>query len=292
MRRALAIASRLLILALVVGASYGAYAYGGSAVGETTATYSVGGIDLKVDSKAYYNSLPRPQSTWSAKDLQPYYDKFFNIQDVKPGDTGTTTISLHIKKASAWVCLAFKDFKEKENGRNEPEKLADATQNTGELGKGMEFFAWFDDGDNKFEIGEKPLFGTTSQSAIQTLKNKSYPLADAKHGSPWSKDSVHYVGIAWCAGDLGVNLATAKVSCNGNALGNEAQTDSLSFSVALEAVPYTQNKKFECAKSKAGHGRDDEDNDDDDDDDEHHYSWYNYGDDDGYGGACNDGKKS
>jgi hypothetical protein len=258
------------------------------AFGGTEATYNVGGIDLRVDSKAFYNTLPYPKSSWGAKDLQPYYDQFFDFSDIKPGDTGTTTISLHLKKASAWVCLSFDDFKDKENGRNEPEKKADATQSTGELGKGIEFFAWYDDGDNTFEVGEKPLFGTTTQSAIQTIKGKTYALADYKKGPAWVKDSTHYVGIAWCAGNLTVNLATAKVSCDGSPLGNEAQTDSLSFSVALEAVPSTQDKKFTCGGGSSNHGNG---NHDYDNPGNHDYSWYDWGDDKGHGGSCNVGRR-
>lgn len=243
------IGARLILLALVLGVVGGTYLMSGS-LGSTAATYSVGGIDLKVDSKAFYNTAYYPQSSWSAKDLQPYYDQFFDFPDVKPGDTGTTTISLHVKKASAYVCLAFSDFKDNENGRNEPEQWVDATNVLGELGKGIEFFAWHDDGDNTFEVGEKPLFGTSSQSAIQTVKDKKYALSDYTHGPVWLANSLHYVGISWCAGNLTVNLANAKVSCDASALANEAQTDSLAFSVSLTAVPYTQDTKFVCEGKK------------------------------------------
>jgi hypothetical protein len=246
MSKARILVSRFAIIVVALATTLGVYAMRAT-FGDTVATYSVGGIDLKVDSKAYYNSAYYPQSSWSAKDLQPYYDKFFSFADVKPGDTGTTTISLHIKKASAYMCLSFSEFKDQENSRNEPELQVDATNTLGELGKGVEFFAWTDDGDNTFEVGEKPLFGTSTQSAIQTVKNTTYALADYLHGSAWLQNSTHYVGIAWCAGNLSVDLASAKVSCDGSVLGNEAQTDILSFSVSLTAVPYTQDKKYTCA---------------------------------------------
>lgn len=286
------LSTRFLIIAVVVGA-VGTLVYARSGeVGTTEATYSVGGIDLKIDSAAFYNDLPYLDGTWSAKNLQPYHDQFFDFEDVKPGDRGTTTISVHVKKSSAWVCLAFDNFKNKENGRNEPELLEDGSSLVGELGDGLEFFAWFDDGDNRFEIGEKPLFGTSTQEALKTVKNKTYALADYKHGPAWAKNSVHYVGISWCAGDLSVNLQTGAVSCSGEALGNEAQTDSLSFSVSLEAVPPSQDKKFLCSKSKAGHGHHDDDDDDDHDHDDDEYSWYDWGDEDGWGGSCNVGKRT
>lgn len=283
MSRPRAILVRLVVIVAVCSATAGAYALVGT-FGATAATYSVGGIDVRVDSKGFYNNAPYPSSSWSVKDLQPYYDQFFDFADIKPGDRGTTTISIHLKKAPGWVCLSFDDFKDKENGRNEPERWVDATNTTGELGKGLEFFAWRDDGDNKFEVGEKPLFGTSTQSAIQTVKNKTYALADYKNGPAWTENSTHYVGIAWCAGNLTVNVAAGKVSCDGSVLGNDAQTDSLSFSVALEAVPSTQEKKFVCGGSSSNHGHDN------DYPGNHEYSWYEWGDDDGHGGSCNVGR--
>lgn len=255
MGRTRPIVIRLAVIAAALAGAFGAYSMG-TFVSPTAATFTTGGIELTIDSKAFYNKLAYPKSTWSAKDLKPYYDRFFDFKDVKPGDTGTTTISLHIKKASAYACLTFDDFKDSENGQNEPEKPTDPTTTLGELGKGVEFFAWYDDGDNKFEVGEKPLFGTTTQSAIQTVKNKTYALADYAHGSAWLDGSTHYVGIAWCAGNMSVNLAAAKVGCDAAALGNDAQTDSLSFSVALSAVSSTQDKKYLCGPKPDNHEHD------------------------------------
>ncbi len=266
MSRTRSIGIRLLLIALVLAAAGGAYAFGGGVLGTTAATYNVGGINLKVNSAAFYNGSAYAPSTWSAKDLQPYVDKFFTFSDIKPGDYGRTVISLHVKKASAWVCLAFSNFKDLDNGVNEPEDPPDLNNEIrGELGNGMEFFAWRDDGDNVFEVGEVPLFGTTTQSAIQTLKDKTYALADYAHGPAWLANSVHYVGISWCAGNLTVNLTTAVIICDGTALGNEAQTDSLSLDVSLTAVPYTQSPKFLCTPQK------DECEEDDDDDDDEEY---------------------
>lgn len=271
---------RLALLALVGGVAVGAYMTSG-AFGATAATYSVGGIDLKVNSRAFYNGSAYAPSSWYAKDLQPYVDKFFKFYDIKPGDYGRTIISLHVKKASAYVCLAFSNFKDLENDVNEPEDAPDLNNAiSGELGEGMEFFSWRDDGDNVFEVGEVPLFGTTSQSAIQTLKNKTYALADYAHGPTWPAGSVRYVGIAWCAGDLMVNLATAVITCDGGTLGNEAQTDSLMLDVSLTAVPYTQDPKFLCVPPPKDDECDDEDDEDDDDEIMGGHRSSNYGGDD------------
>lgn len=215
-------------------------------------TYATGnGFNLKIDSRSIYNGVLQPQSTWALKNLTPGSDKFFNFGDVKPGDRGTTTISFHVNK-DAWICLDFEKLKEKENGRNEPEMLADNSggANSGELADGTEFFAWFDDGDNTFEVGEKAIFGTSTgkQAATKVFDNKTYALADSLTGTPLVASTTWYVGITWCAGDLMVNLATANIQCDARALGNEAQTDSFSVDVSIRADASKDNKKFRCTK--------------------------------------------
>jgi|GEM_PF-1727653 len=224
-------------------------------------TFATGdGFNLKIDSKATWNGVVQPQSTWELKNLVPGSDKFFNIGDVKPGDEGEATISFHVNKDS-WICLDFENLKENENGRNEPELLEDNSggSNTGELADGTEFFAWYDDkktggatpGDNIFQVGEKPIFGTTTgnQAATKVLKNKTYVLADSLSGAAFKKGVTKYIGIQWCAGDMVVNLATAVITCDPTTMGNEAQTDSFSVDIGFRAVPSKDNKKFRCDKS-------------------------------------------
>ncbi len=231
-------------------------------VGSTFATGSgTGGIELQIDNQTFYNGVLQPQLSWNLKDFKPKQDNFFSFGDIKPGDTGTTTISVHIKKNDAFVCLDFVNLKDVENGHNEPEGLVDG-DNQGELSEELEFFAWHDDGDNIFEAGEKPLFGTSSQSADKVLKGQSYALADSTHGPAIKKNETHYIGINWCAGDLSVNVATAKISCDANAMGNEAQTDSMTLDVLLRAVPSKQQSWFSCVKENK---RDHEDKEKDDD---------------------------
>ena len=210
-------------------------------------TFATGdGFNLKIDSHALYNGILVPASTWALKNLVPGVDKFFNLNDVKPGDHGEATISLHVNK-NAWVCLDFKNLQSHDNGVNEPESHEDANGATsGELADGLEFFAWRDDGDDVFELGEKPIFGTTTQSASIILKDKTYAIADYKTGNPLTASSTRYIGISWCAGDLSVNVATASVSCDGTALGNEAQTDSMSVDISIRAVPKNDKPKFLC----------------------------------------------
>ena len=218
-----------------------------SDLGTTFATYSGGTpLELKIDSKTIYNGVFQPKLSWAVKNLVPTLDRFFYFLDVKPGDTGKNTISLHVS-GPAWICLDFKNYTEAENGINEPESHVDG-DSTGELGEHLEFFAWRDDGDDTYEVGESSLFGTSSQTAVQVLNEKTYAFADSLNGPAVPGNQTKYIGILWCAGDLSVNTATAVVSCNGAVMGNESQTDSLTVDISIRAVSSKNQPNFVCGK--------------------------------------------
>lgn len=240
--RAILILSVLAILfsAFIVRSELGANTF---ATGSGT-----GKLEMKIDSKTWYNGVYQPQLSWKLKHLNPWSDHFFDFDDVKPGDTGTSSLSIHIKENPAWVCLDFRNLADKENGINEPESHNDGNTQ-GELSKELEFFGWRDDGDYKYEVGEKSLFGaSTTQSASQVLYEKTYALADYANGPAYKSNSTHYVGITWCAGNLEVNTATAKITCDGEVMGNESQTDSMTLDISFRTVSALQQPKFACVK--------------------------------------------
>ena len=248
----------------------GVVAARGEATGSTFATgYGTGGLELKIDNETYYNGELQPKLSWELKNLRPWKDKFFWFKDVKPGDTGTTTVSIHLRKNSAWVCLDFQRLRDSENGENEPESHEDGEAG-GELSGELEFFAWLDDGDNTFELGEKPLFGTSTQAAKEVLKGQSYAIADSTTGQPIFPNQTKYVGINWCAGNLEVDVDNAEVTCDGGAMGNESQTDIMTLAVSLRAVSARLLPKYTCVKSlhPGWPPKDDDENDEDEDDDE------------------------
>lgn len=229
-------------------------------------TFATNGIDLKIDSTAFYNGSFFPTSSWYLKDLNPWADHFFDFDDVKPGDYGKTIISMHVKKTDAWMCLDFNNLESDDNGQNEPESQDDGDGDTdGELAENLFFFAWQDDGDNKFEVGEKPIFGNTPLPATEVLDDKSYPIADYGHGNSCREGTTRYVGIAWCAGAMTVDLSTAQISCDGSGMDNAAQTDSMSVDIAIRAVPTKQNPKFVCKDTYTHDDKDDHDHDKGDD---------------------------
>ncbi|MDP4020816.1 MAG: hypothetical protein Q8P58_02140 [Candidatus Adlerbacteria bacterium] len=246
------VGARVLLAGGVLSLAVGLFVVRAEEPGITYArSYSYTKIDLTVDSEASYNGAPWPAGTWGLKDLQPNVDKFFNFSDIKPGDRGENTISLHTNK-EAWVCLEFLNLEQEENGENEPELEAEGSppssledEGGGELGKWMHFFAWRDDGDNVFEIGEKPILGPVS--AKDGLDNKVYPVADYNNGPAIPANTTKHFGIYWCAGDLSVDVPTATITCDGEPMGNEAQTDSMSVDVQLVALPKSDKPYFKCS---------------------------------------------
>ena len=236
------IGTRLAIVIAVGLVAGTAFLVRGEEPGTTFATY---GIDLKIDSKAWYNGAFVPSATWSLKNLVPGVDKFYNFDDIKPGDFGCTVISLHVKKSDAWMCLDFKNFTQAENGVNEPESYEDGTPGA-DLADGTEFFGWLDDGDGTYEPPlEKPLFGTSTQSASTVLASTTYAIADSRGGNSCKIESKRYIGTCFCAGNLTVQ-PNGTFLCDATTLGNEAQTDSFAVDVSIRAVPEKQHKKFSC----------------------------------------------
>ncbi|MCA9361845.1 hypothetical protein KC906_00580 [Candidatus Kaiserbacteria bacterium] len=224
----------------------GVVVFMGEPVGATFANNSSGeGIELTIDSYSIYNGDHQADLSWELKDLVPGVDKFFDFDDIKPGDTGLNTISVHLKKNPAYVCLDFLNLVDEENGTNEPESLVDVLAG-GELSGGVEFFAWHDDGDNVFEVGETPLFGATPEAAVVVLNDTTYPLSDTTTQEAFQPGETYYVGMLWCAGDLDVDLATGAVACDATTLGNEYQTDSFTVDVSLRAVEATSYTNYRC----------------------------------------------
>ncbi len=78
-------------------------------------TFTAGALDLKVDSQCHYyqNNIdvgcsnpgeegPVAFGAWAETDLIPGVHKFFAFGDIKPGDRGENTISLHVYDNDAW----------------------------------------------------------------------------------------------------------------------------------------------------------------------------------------------
>lgn len=204
---------------------------------ETSAgnVFTAGAIDLKIDSKATYNGQPVTSATWQEKDLIPTSDKFFNFGDIKPGDSGENTISVHVINNDAWVCAAVTNLQSDDNGLTEPESKVDATDGSGngELDEEMVWKIWRDDGTGGGVAGDNIQNGTEPTLASGNPVAGVLALYDSTTGTgPLTGATTAYIGVNW---ELpGVS-------------GNETQTDSLSADVSFYAVQSRNNMQFKCS---------------------------------------------
>ena len=172
--------------AVIVGATFAFFA---DTETSTANTFAAGELDLKVDSESHYNGLVcapftvndyrwlvptevvdpeeiesleaqfhfnQPcDGTWLETDLGAE-TTFFNFTDIKPGDIGENTISLHVYNNDAWGRMVISNVSDFDNNCTEPEEESDdictvvapegVTPGSGELAESISFYAWIDDG--------------------------------------------------------------------------------------------------------------------------------------------------
>lgn len=158
---------------------------------------------------------------WDAKDLATG-DTFFDFDDVKPGDSGTNLISLHVDGNDAWACFYAN-------------KSGDLQE---DISKDLNVVIWDDEGDGIYE-GETILY--PSGKLIDT----SIALAQSG-GSPITGNKTKYIGLAWCFGTQAVN---GTISCDGSSIGNEAQGDTLNATLTAYAEQWRNNSSFLCSQT-------------------------------------------
>lgn len=265
-------------------------------------TFTAGAIDLKIDSQQHYNRMvcvqnpqggyywqpepdfspeqghyPAPGSvctgSWALTDLENGVHTFFNFNDIKPGDEGENTISLHVISNPAWACIDVDLTKNDDVSSTEPEldEVGEVLENAGnvfdgELAQNITFAAWLDqgnvsgwqgtttdpaEGDNKWqgEEVEPLLFSNQSGPASDVLGGKTYTLADSTTTfGPISGGQTNYIGLAWCAGTQVVNTVANTITCNGAGMGNIAQTDMMEANITFRVEQSRNNDAFRCAR--------------------------------------------
>lgn len=253
------------------------------AVGATTAffsdtetstdnTFTAGAIDLTVDSTQHYNGkecisglwtggVPTAyptgacDGTWTATNLGTQH-QFFDFSDIKPGDEGENTISLHVNNNDAWLRLVIKDVTDLDVSCTEPEATATATGEdtggvcggtgvgSGELREKLLFSVWLDDGatdgfqcagaaecsvdleegDNIKQSNEPELISAGTIDPNDTVSSGVSEIWTLP--TPLLGGQTAYFGVAW-------NLPLAT--------GNEVQTDSMSATMEFQVQQVRNN---------------------------------------------------
>ena len=262
----LSIASIIFAGAILVAGTNATYNNRNSSTGNTFAT---GIIDLKIDNESYVTNddgilVFSSTTSWT---LSPLAGKlFFNFPDIKPGDIGEDTISLHVKNNKAWACMNVKITSTPENGQTGPEDLIDPTgnDNGGELQDNLYFKFWADDGDNVYETGETVF----KRGWVKDIWNgENWAITDSQTNiwggsGPLPANSVRYIGKAWCFGDMSENpvaqdgfgktgnngplVRGTGFSCEGKRIGNIVQSDGITADVSFYVEQSRNNSRFVC----------------------------------------------
>ncbi len=254
------------VAAVVIG---GTSAFFSDSETSTGNTFTAGAIDLKVDSQQHYNNAMCTNGVWVLEPgktaTNPQYpvlnsacggtwgqgeigeedgpidivgQKFFDFGDVKPGDSGENTVSLHVINNDAWMCATVSRLTNNENGINEPEaKAGDVTANEGELQQKLMVKIWSDNsagegwtkGDNVWQgqALEPVLYEGPAQAGTWALYDSV--TGDKK---PLAGSSTTYLGVAW-------SLPAST--------GNEVQTDSMTGDISFNVVQARNNADFKCS---------------------------------------------
>ena len=224
-------------------------------------TFSAGAIDLKIDNESYYNNAFNPGTSWELDDLDGTGHLFFNFLDLKPGDEGEDTISIHVDDNDAWACMDIALTANEDNGSTEPE-LDDEdpyTGDVGELAEAINFIWWKDDGDNVLEQGEED--ESVIEATLAGLNGFALPLADISGNAlfgdePLEGSQTYYIGKAWCFGSMTINPLPEgdgspadrpeNIECDGENLNNDTQTDTVVLDISFEAEQSRHNPDFRC----------------------------------------------
>ena len=222
-------------------------------------TFTAGAIDLTIDNESYYNGKPSKGTSWVASDLTDQV--FFYFSDLKPGDWGEDTVSLHVNNNNAWGCVTFENMVDDDNDCTEPETDdGDETCGAegGELSDNLYFVFWADTcsidpalpGDNIYQPGCDRLL--TRGLASDILPGTTYTLAapgelnvfTGEEGAPLIGGDDYYIGKIWCYG--GLTFEEEEWVCDGGPVDNMSQTDSLIGDISFYVEQSRNNSNFTC----------------------------------------------
>jgi predicted ribosomally synthesized peptide with SipW-like signal peptide len=248
--------------------------------------FAAGKFNLKIDNTCEYNGKICKEGkwgdtqepcacTWTEKDLAG--DLYFNLLDVKPGDNGEDTISLHVDNNDAWICAQIDNLKSDDNGCEKPESDVDQTcgADQGELKNNLFFTVWKDtDCDNKLDMetgegycapNDTPYSGDCDTLIDENICNTVTPPGEPLLLCHWvAGQTAEQVLVNnqsalsgyWPLADsttLGGPIKGGKDYCLGVkwnvplSVGNEIQTDSLIGDVKFTAVQARNIGTFKCS---------------------------------------------
>ena len=249
----------LCIVAIAALAAGGTYSYFQDTETSVGNKFVAGKLNLKIDNTCHYNGKICSKvgeiylwegteeqcfCSWEVKDLNG--ELFFNLNDVKPGDFGEDTISLHVDNNDAWLCAEVANLKNNDNNCETPELkdevLAYGAGNEtcgnpglgqGELQSKILFTIWKDNGAGANACNNILDDDETASVIDQPAQAGIWPIADSgDNGAPIGGGSTVCYGVKW-------NLPLAT--------NNIIQTDSLEGDLKISAIQARHMENFLCS---------------------------------------------
>jgi len=202
--------------------------------------FQAGSLDLKIDCESYWydaNGTILGSIVFPETDLT--IQKFFNWSDIKPGDHGEATISLHVIDNDAWLCWHIKNYTRGPGITTGPEPTPD----NGELAQNMNTKIWVDEGttpgwqgkgvdpgegDNIWQPNEDIIYEGIMHDFINNSNNWLGP-------THLIGCETYYIGWAW------------EVPAT---VGNIIQDDWINFDVEFYVEQYRNNPDFICGSCR------------------------------------------
>lgn len=264
-------ATILAAAAVVVGATFAFFSDTETSTGNT---FTAGAIDLQIDNESFVTDsngilVESPNTSWGLSNLTNQL--FFNFTDLKPGDIGEDTISVHVNNNDAWLCAAARVTQDTDETCTDSEQADDPTcavpgSNQGELDQEVNFAFWGDDGDNVLETDEAdnifvegPISGLGGVGQI-ALADSGNNVWSGSPNDPVIGGETNHIGKAWCFGALTpapvandsntdpVTRGTTGFSCDGSDVDNAAQTDKVVGDLQFYATQSRNNSTFKCSQ--------------------------------------------
>ena len=186
--------------------------------------FAAGELDLRIDWEESYNG-----EQVETQELTNDPGTIFDFEDLKPGDHGEATISLHLDDNPGWIWMNLNQTSNWDNACTEPEREAEGQCGSeGELDEELEFTIWADDGDNILQDDENVIFEGTAQELEEASMSEEGVLLDGNPSTneteAFEGEETGYIGVKW-------NLPLET--------GNHIQGDSVSYDVSF----YTEQER-------------------------------------------------
>ena len=262
------ILTSVLVIGLVSGIGFAlTRAFFSDTETSTGNSMTAGAVDLQIANDSYYNFLPNPGTSWPLKDVTEE-ERFFDFDDIKPGDWGEDTIELVVNTNPSWACAEITVTANDDNTCTDPELEVDAcvADNAdlfdGEIAQHVSYMLWRDDGDNVLEEGEESMIFSQGkledigQTYKATLADSQTNLFSGNANDPLQPSTSYYIGKAWCFGDMtlapvaqgNANSPTIDPGfiCNEAGIGNAPQTDIFTADISFSVMQARNNASFVC----------------------------------------------